>query len=88
MLKSRGMLFENDEKALAFLSRVSYFRLKYYWMDMLDHETEHDFLVNTHFRTVVERYKFDKTLKQILFDAIGILEIVQLSQVKFDHHTE
>ncbi|MCZ2695838.1 Abi family protein [Bacteroides fragilis] len=75
ILKSRGMLFEDEKKALAFLSRVSYFRLKYYWMDMLDKETEHDFIANTHFSTVVERYEFDKALRQIIFGAVGILEI-------------
>ena len=69
------MLFEDEKKAQAFLSRVSYFRLKYYWIDMLDKETEHDFIANTHFSTVVERYEFDKALRQIIFGAVGILEI-------------
>ena len=42
---------------------------------MLDKETEHDFIANTHFSTVVERYEFDKALRQIIFGAVGILEI-------------
>lgn len=36
---------------------------------------EHDFIANTHFSTVVERYEFDKALRQIIFGAVGILEI-------------
>lgn len=75
LLKSRGMLFENDEKALEFLSRVSYFRLKYYWMDMLDEQTEHDFYAGSSFRQVVKRYEFDRRMRQILFNAVGILEV-------------
>ena len=70
LLKSRGMLFENDEKALAFLSRVSYFRLKYYWMDMLDEQTEHDFYAGSSFWQVVKRYEFDRRMRQILFNAV------------------
>lgn len=81
ILKSRGMSFGDDRKALSFLSRVSYFRLKYYWMDMLDKETENDFLPNTRFETVVERYEFDKVLRQIVFDAVGILEVGLRAQI-------
>jgi len=81
ILKSRGMSFGDDGEALSFLSRVSYFRLKYYWMDMLDKETENDFLPDTRFEAVVERYEFDKALRQIVFDAVGILEIGLRAQI-------
>lgn len=43
LLRSRGMAFGNEEKAKQCLAHISYFRLKYYWTDMQDEETEHDF---------------------------------------------
>ena len=47
LLRSRGMQFSNEEYAKKSLSHISYFRLKYYWTDMIDEETEHDFLEDT-----------------------------------------
>ena len=44
LLRSRGMQFSSEEYAKECLSHISYFRLKYYWTDMIDEETEHDFL--------------------------------------------
>lgn len=43
LLRSRGMQFNNEEYAKECLAHISYFRLKYYWTDMIDEETEHDF---------------------------------------------
>ena len=43
LLRSRGMEFINEEEAKRCLAHISYFRLKYYWSDMRDEETEHDF---------------------------------------------
>lgn len=37
------MQFSNEEYAKECLAHISYFRLKYYWTDMIDEETEHDF---------------------------------------------
>lgn len=69
------MLFSDDKEALAYLSRISYFRLKYYWIDMLDESTDNDFLEDARFDNVVERYEFDKQLREILFNAIEIVEV-------------
>ena len=68
-LKNRGMMFCDESLAIDYLSRVSYFRLKYFWVDMLDRDTD-DFIEGVCFEDVVERYEFDKSLRQILFNAI------------------
>lgn len=73
-LKNRGMMFCDESLAIDYLSRVSYFRLKYFWVDMLDRDTD-DFIEGVCFEDVVERYEFDKSLRQILFNAIETLEV-------------
>ena len=39
-LKNKGMNFSDEKRAYNSLSHISYFRLKYYWKDMLDPETD------------------------------------------------
>ena len=33
------MVFYDEQIAISYLTRISYFRLKYYWVDMLDVNT-------------------------------------------------
>ena len=74
------MEFTSELDARALLARVSYFRLKYYWVDMIDDGTD-DFKEGSCFGDVIERYEFDKELRQILFDAIEILEVGLRSKI-------
>ena len=73
-LKEKGMVFNDERTASSCLARISYFRLKYYWVDMLDMSTDH-FVGDANFNTIIERYEFDKKLRNILFGAIEILEV-------------
>ena len=41
ILKSRGMDLSDENLATSYLTRISYFRLKYYWTDMIDVATGH-----------------------------------------------
>lgn len=73
-LKNRGMQLD-DAFALDTLSKVSYFRLKPYWWDMRDLETDEDFLPDSNFSLAIQRYNSDRELRLILFEAIeGIYE--------------
>ena len=74
-LKEKGMVFNDEQKAISCLSRIGYFRLKYYWVDMLDAYTRH-FINGTSFNTIIDRYEFDKKLRNIL--------LVQLKFWKLD----
>lgn len=74
ILKNKGMVFNDEQVATSFLARVSYFRLKYYWTDMIDINTGH-FVRDSNFDTIIERYEFDKRLRNILFGAIEVLEV-------------
>lgn len=73
-LKNRGMHFLNEQLAKEFLNRINYFRLKYFWIDMLDKESG-DFKKDIYFEDVIDRYELDKSFRQIIFDAIETLEI-------------
>ena len=68
------MKFHDEQLARAYLTRVSYFRLKYFWIDLIDEDSD-DFKDNVYFEDVIERYEFDKSLRQILFNAIETLEV-------------
>ena len=80
VLKFRGMRFENEQSASLFLSRVSYFRLKHFWTDLLDNSSG-EFKNNVFFEDIVERYEFDKSLRLILFDALEIVEVGLRSRI-------
>ena len=75
------MRFSNEEFAKECLSHISYFRLKYYWTDMIDEETEGEFLEGTSFDDVIARYNFDRGLRLILFDAIEIIEVALRAKI-------
>lgn len=73
-LKKRGMQLD-ETFASDILSKVSYFRLKPYWWDMRDQETDEDFLPNSDFSLAIQRYDFDREMRLILFEAIEGIEI-------------
>ena len=81
LLRSRGMAFSNEEEAKQCLAHISYFRLKYYWTDMRDESTEHDFKEDASFDDVIARYNFDRNLRLILFDAIEIIEVALRAKI-------
>jgi abortive infection bacteriophage resistance protein len=74
-LKTRGMLFHNEQDATHYFSTISYYRLKGYWWDTQNDRVNHTFKPNTYFETIIERYNFDRHLRLILFDAIERVEI-------------
>ena len=61
-LKNRGMHFLNEQLAKEFLNRINYFRLKYFWIDMLDMESG-DFKKDIYFEDVIDRYELDKSFR-------------------------
>lgn len=75
LLKQRGMLMKDEQKAAFYLNHISYYRLKGYWWDMQTDRTNHTFAPNSYFEDVIERYNFDRQLRLILFDAIEFIEI-------------
>ena len=83
LLKSRGMLFRNEQNASVHLAHISYYRLKGYWWDMQSDRTNHIFSPNSYFEDVIDRYNFDRQLRLVLFDAIEIIEIALRTKLIF-----
>lgn len=75
------MLFRNELEAGQFLKNISYYRLKGYWWDMQQDRITHNFLPDTYFENVIERYNFDRHLRLILFDAVERIEIALRTKI-------
>jgi abortive infection bacteriophage resistance protein len=67
LLKQRGMIFRNETQAYNRLKNISYYRLKGYWWDMQIDANQHIFQPGVIFEDMMERYDFDRQLRQILF---------------------
>lgn len=81
LLRNRGLIIQDEQNALRYLSRISYYRLKGYWWDMQSDTTKHLFEPNHTFEEVIRIYEFDKELRHICFDAIESIEIALRTQM-------
>ena len=59
ILKERGLLIQDEEKALNQLQIISYFRLANYWRPMEEDKTIHLFKPNSYFENALSLYYFD-----------------------------
>ena len=81
LLKQRGMAFRNEAQAHDLLKNISYYRLKGYWWDTQLDAIQHTFQPGTCFEDIMERYDFDRKLRQILFGSIEQIEIAVRSKM-------
>lgn len=75
LLKTRGLLFNNQAKAPHLLANISYYRLKGYWWEMQHDKINHLFSPNSYFETAIDLYNFDRHLRLLIFDAIERIEV-------------
>ena len=73
-LKTQGMLFPDENLALAYMQNVGGFRLKAYWFRLQNPATK-QFPAGTDFNEIVSKYEFDRLLRSAAFLAIERLEI-------------
>ncbi len=74
-LKSRGLIFANEQAAVDLLKNISYYRLAGYWWPMQADKNLHNFKQNSTFENVIAIYNFDRELRLLVFDAIERVEI-------------
>ena len=84
LLKERGLVIRDDDKAIDCLRVISYFRLANYFRPMEADKTTHVFKTNSYFENAVALYRFDQELRTLLFNAIQTIEIALRS--KMIHH--
>ena len=63
-LKTRGLSFNDDDKAIFLLENVSYYRLSGYWYPFLANpKSAHIFKPNSNFNQAFSIYCFDRDLE-------------------------
>jgi abortive infection bacteriophage resistance protein len=75
LLKSRGLIFNDEKFAEETLKNIGYYRLAGYWWPLQSDKVNHVFKSNAKFQTAVQIYKFDSELRTLLFDGIESIEI-------------
>ena len=80
LLKSRGMIITDVDKAKEVLLDVGYYRLGFYWFPFEsnsgnNHERSHEFIPGTTFDDAVKLYYFDNSLRSILQKYITRIEV-------------
>ena len=81
VLKSRGLIIDDEAIAVRQLSSISYYRLASYWRPMEIDKASHQFKPNSHFANAMDLYNFDMKLRSLIFTAIQKIEIAFRSKV-------
>jgi len=74
-LRNRGLIIENEPKALHLLEVISYYRLSGYWYPMLSDKEKHLFKPNSTFELAYCIYKFDRELRLLILSELEKIEI-------------
>lgn len=82
-LKNRGMLIENEEKAIHLLQHISYYRLSGYWFPLLKDKTNHVFKESATFNTAFKLYCFDRELRQMVLSEIEKIEVAIRAKIVY-----
>ena len=85
MLKSRGLLFNDESKAAHYLSNISYYRLRAYTYPFQNNNDEnHPFITKVSFEEIINLYVFDRHLRLLIFDRIEKIEIALRTQIIYN----
>ncbi len=81
-LKNRGLIIENDTKALHILENINYYRLSGYWYPMLAvPKSAHNFKPNSTFDNAFKLYCFDRELRKLILGELEKIEIAIRSKM-------
>lgn len=74
-LKSRGLGFADEAKALHLLENISYYRLSGYWYPLLINKNNHLFKPGSTFETAFHLYCFDRELRILILSELEKIEV-------------
>jgi len=74
-LKTRGLIIENEEKALHLLENIGYYRLSGYWYPLLQDKVNHTFKNTAYFHTAFQLYCFDREFRQLIISELEKIEV-------------
>jgi len=74
LLRSRGLNIGDEEKAVSFLQKVPYARLRPYW-HAFENGPGHQFASQSSFERIISIYQFDANLRALLYEVLGSVEV-------------
>jgi len=81
LLKSRGLIINDSEKALQNISRINYYRLSsYYAPFQIDRNL---FKPETSIEKIFRLYGFDKKIRALIFGALEIIEVTLRTKIAY-----
>lgn len=75
LLKSRGLIVQNEKKASHLLENISYYRLSGYWYPLYDKRLTDTFKSNATFETAFKLYCFDRELRILILKELEKIEV-------------
>lgn len=85
LLKDRGLIITDYNKAKHILNNISYYRLSAYFYHYIKKPKEnHFFYENTSFEDIFSLYCFDRELRKIIYNEIEKLEISFRTQIIYN----
>ncbi len=76
LLKNRGLLIADEEKAAGYIYNIGYFRLSAYFYPLLKFPKEqHQYKPGATFVQALNMYRFDRKLRLLLFNEIEKIEV-------------
>ena len=83
-LKQRGLVFDDESEATAYLFNISYYRLRAYTYPFQENgeDCDHNFTrKDIHFEDIIALYCFDRRLRSLIFNAIEKIEVAVRTKV-------
>jgi abortive infection bacteriophage resistance protein len=81
ILRSRGLIVNNEEKAINILKRLNYYRFTAY---TLTFKRDDIFFKGTTFETIYRHYEFDSRLRNLLVEIIEYVEVAFRSYISYE----
>jgi abortive infection bacteriophage resistance protein len=79
LMKSRGLVVGNEQRALSYLQEISYYRLSAYFLPYQKIKDQFD--KGTTFEKIIDTYSFDRELRLLVFDCIERVEVAIRTQM-------
>jgi len=79
LLKTRGLLIPDQERAIRYLKQISYYRLSAYFLTY--QQIKDQFNKGVEFNQILDTYRFDRELRLLVFDCMERIEIAIRSQM-------
>ncbi|MDR2907085.1 MAG: Abi family protein [Bacteroidales bacterium] len=83
LLKSRGLAFADESKALHLFENISYYRFSGYWYPLLADKQYHIFKLNSNFEMAFNLYKFDRELRKLIIGELEKIEVAVRSKMAY-----